>query len=156
MKHSIAFLLALIAPLLAQVSNDAKPVQGADLLKTDLLVVLAHPDDETGMAATLATYAHGLDKRIAAVYCTRGEGGGNMVGTHWGKALGVLREAELQECLRILGVQRTYFCGAYWGYGFHEDGVNSAIEAARHFGKTLDECTVVSTPEKSSTIASIR
>jgi predicted NAD/FAD-binding protein len=27
----------------------------------------------------------------------------------------------------ISGVNRTYYCGAYWGFGFHEDGVNSAL-----------------------------
>jgi predicted NAD/FAD-binding protein len=37
----------------------------------------------------------------------------------------------------INGVNRTYFAGAYWGYGFHEDGVNSALEVCRHFGKGL-------------------
>jgi predicted NAD/FAD-binding protein len=37
----------------------------------------------------------------------------------------------------INGVNRTYFCGAYWGYGFHEDGVNSALEVGKHFGKSL-------------------
>lgn len=37
----------------------------------------------------------------------------------------------------INGVNRTYFAGAYWGYGFHEDGVNSALEVCRHFGKAL-------------------
>jgi len=29
---------------------------------------------------------------------------------------------------------RTSFCGAYWGFGFHEDGVRSAIRVAEHFG----------------------
>jgi predicted NAD/FAD-binding protein len=29
---------------------------------------------------------------------------------------------------------RTHFCGAYWGYGFHEDGVKSALEVAKAFG----------------------
>ena len=29
----------------------------------------------------------------------------------------------------VLGPNRTYFCGAYWGYGFHEDGVE--LRAAR-------------------------
>ena len=31
----------------------------------------------------------------------------------------------------IQGVGGTYFAGAYWGYGFHEDGVNSALDVVR-------------------------
>ena len=31
----------------------------------------------------------------------------------------------------ISGARRVFFCGAYWGYGFHEDGVESAIAVAR-------------------------
>ena len=27
----------------------------------------------------------------------------------------------------INGLRRTYYCGAYWSWGFHEDGVNSAL-----------------------------
>ncbi|MCO6435736.1 MAG: FAD-dependent oxidoreductase [Phycisphaerae bacterium] len=37
----------------------------------------------------------------------------------------------------ISGVNRTHYCGAYWGYGFHEDGVNSALAVCRSFGKEL-------------------
>ena len=33
----------------------------------------------------------------------------------------------------INGTRNTYYCGAYWRYGFHEDGVVSALEALRHF-----------------------
>jgi predicted NAD/FAD-binding protein len=33
----------------------------------------------------------------------------------------------------INGAQRTYYCGAYWGWGFHEDGVVSALAALRDF-----------------------
>ena len=33
----------------------------------------------------------------------------------------------------IDGVNRTYFCGAYWRYGFHEDGVVSALSAVKRF-----------------------
>jgi predicted NAD/FAD-binding protein len=29
------------------------------------------------------------------------------------------------------------FCGAYWGYGFHEDGVNSAVAVCERFGVSL-------------------
>ena len=31
----------------------------------------------------------------------------------------------------IQGTRGIYFVGAYWGYGFHEDGVQSALEVAR-------------------------
>jgi predicted NAD/FAD-binding protein len=37
----------------------------------------------------------------------------------------------------INGVNRTYFCGAYWGYGFHEDGVVSGLKVAARFGLHL-------------------
>ncbi|MFL6578468.1 MAG: FAD-dependent oxidoreductase, partial [Povalibacter sp.] len=30
----------------------------------------------------------------------------------------------------VSGVQRTFYCGAYWGSGFHEDGVVSGEKAA--------------------------
>lgn len=36
----------------------------------------------------------------------------------------------------VNGVNRTYFCGAYWRFGFHEDGVVSALNALRHFRQT--------------------
>lgn len=31
----------------------------------------------------------------------------------------------------ISGPNRTHYCGAYWLYGFHEDGLNSALRVAR-------------------------
>ena len=33
--------------------------------------------------------------------------------------------------------RRTSFCGAYWGNGFHEAGVNSAMAVCRTFGVEL-------------------
>ena len=36
----------------------------------------------------------------------------------------------------INGVNRSYFCGAYWRFGFHEDGVVSALSALNHFEAT--------------------
>jgi predicted NAD/FAD-binding protein len=38
------------------------------------------------------------------------------------------RKAEIQ------GANRTWFAGAYWGFGFHEDGMQSAVDVARALG----------------------
>jgi len=37
----------------------------------------------------------------------------------------------------ISGMRRTHYCGAYWGWGFHEDGVVSALRACAPFGVRL-------------------
>jgi predicted NAD/FAD-binding protein len=39
-----------------------------------------------------------------------------------------------QRRLPSLATERTAFAGAYHGWGFHEDGCRSGVEAARHFG----------------------
>lgn len=31
----------------------------------------------------------------------------------------------------ISGINGVYYCGAYWGYGFHEDGLNSGLRAVQ-------------------------
>ena len=49
----------------------------------------------------------------------------------------VAAPAAQQRHSEISGRNRTHYCGAYWGYGFHEDGVKSALAACRYFGKGL-------------------
>ncbi|MGI9130753.1 MAG: NAD(P)/FAD-dependent oxidoreductase [Candidatus Methylopumilus sp.] len=45
-----------------------------------------------------------------------------------------LRSIEAQSNHHLIsGVNRTSFAGAYWGNGFHEDGVKSAIDAIQQF-----------------------
>lgn len=34
----------------------------------------------------------------------------------------------------VSGVRRTHYCGAYWFYGFHEDGLRSAVRVAKALG----------------------
>ena len=41
-----------------------------------------------------------------------------------------------QSRLPSLGTDRTVYAGAYHGWGFHEDGCRSGVQAARHFGVT--------------------
>ena len=45
-------------------------------------------------------------------------------------------EAQSQQEV-INGPRNTYFCGAYWRNGFHEDGVVSALNAVEHFKRTI-------------------
>jgi len=61
-----------------------------------------------------------------------------------------------QRHAEISGQGRTHFCGAYWGYGFHEDGVNSTLAVAKHFGIDLEACTVASTKDRLSTAAAVQ
>jgi predicted NAD/FAD-binding protein len=42
-----------------------------------------------------------------------------------------MRKTEIQ------GRRRAWFAGAYWGWGFHEDGMRSAVELARDFERGL-------------------
>lgn len=37
----------------------------------------------------------------------------------------------------IIGANRTSYCGAYWGYGFHEDGVRSALAVTSVLDRVL-------------------
>ena len=47
---------------------------------------------------------------------------------------GMAAQARWEE---IHGVQHSYYCGAYWANGFHEDGVVSALRVASAFGEQL-------------------
>ena len=38
-----------------------------------------------------------------------------------------------------INIDRTFFCGAYWRNGFHEDGVVSSLTAVEHFEKRLSD-----------------
>lgn len=120
--HALFWRVSLAAWIWGGIALAQRPAadpspQGEALLKTDLMFVGAHPDDETGVASTLAWHARGLGKAVACVYATRGEGGGNMVGTQSGPALGALREVELRGCLETLGVRHVYFLDELdWAY----------------------------------------
>jgi predicted NAD/FAD-binding protein len=59
-------------------------------------------------------------------------------------AAGVAAQGRREE---ISGVRRTHYCGAYWGWGFHEDGVLSALRAC---GGLPRESTAAAVPPETS------
>ncbi len=108
-KIRYSFLLILLAATLAaQTPKTPPPTWPDDRLKVDVLLVVAHPDDETGVSPYLAKL---LDehKRVAAVYLTHGEAGHNNMGPERAASLGAVRETELRHAMTKLGVEDVWF-----------------------------------------------
>src|SRR6266571_1473354 len=76
--------------------------------KADLLLVVAHPDDE-GAATPYLARALDEHKRIAVVYGTRGSSGANEAGAEQAAALGAIREIEARNALTTLGITNVWF-----------------------------------------------
>ncbi len=80
-----------------------------DRYKADILVVVAHPDDETMVTGYLAKAIYDEHKRVAVIYGTRGDGGGNAMGYEQAAALGAEREIEARRALAYFGVMNVWF-----------------------------------------------
>ena len=95
------------------VAQDLAPapalLQPDSRFKADMLVVVAHEDDEVMIAGYLAKLAQDEHKRIAVVYVTNGDGGGNAVGNEAGAALGQERQMEARRALQSIGIENVWF-----------------------------------------------
>lgn len=47
------------------------------------------------------------------------------------------KSVEAAKMWNKVSLQNIHFCGAYWGYGFHEDGVNSALREINKIDKDV-------------------
>ena len=79
--------------------------------KSDILVVVAHPDDESLIAGYLAREAVDQHKRISVVFGTCGNSGGNTVGYEQAASLCAVREIEARRALASLGIMNVWFLG---------------------------------------------
>jgi LmbE family N-acetylglucosaminyl deacetylase len=79
--------------------------------KTDILVIVAHPDDETEITGYLARAIFDEHRRVAAIFGTPGNGGGDDVSNAQAAALGDIRMTEAREALAFFGVLHVWFLG---------------------------------------------
>lgn len=77
--------------------------------KADILLVVAHPDDDTLISSYLARAILDQHKSVAVVFCTRGDSGSNAEGREHARALGLVREIEGQRAMSVLGIINVWF-----------------------------------------------
>ena len=79
--------------------------------KADILLIVAHPDDETMVTGYLARVIFDGQKRVAAIFGTPGNSGGDVVSNAQASALGDVRITEAREALASLGVLHVWCLG---------------------------------------------
>lgn len=127
----LLFAMLFAALPLRAIAQEARTVKPADeRFKTDILVVVAHPDDEAAVTPYLARAIYDEHKRVAVVYGTRGGSGANEYRRESGPALAEVREQEARQACAALGITNVWFLDgkdtasqdvlnslANWGHG---------------------------------------
>ena len=115
---------------LAQGPAAAAPPQPDDRFKADLLLIVAHPNDDVLAGTYLANAVLDQGKRVAVVFATSGDSGGNQAGAERGASLGLMRQIEARQDLATLGITHVWFLSGHdtpgqdpvrslanWGHG---------------------------------------
>jgi len=124
------FSFFLLFPICSP-AQEAKPLPAPDeRFKADILLVVAHPDDEGAATPYLARAIYDEHKRVAVVFTTRGGSGGNDYSREHGPALADIREQEARRACATLGITDVWFLDgkdtasqnvlnslANWGHG---------------------------------------
>jgi len=136
MRRVLVWLLFcfMLAELPAQTKAPALLLPDARY-KADVLLIVAHPDDDVVIGGYLARIALDEHKRVAVIYCTNGDGGGNSVGNEAGAALGKMREIEARRALAAWGIHNVWFLPGHDNPG---QDVLRSLDSWNH-GLALDE-----------------
>jgi LmbE family N-acetylglucosaminyl deacetylase len=137
MKLQVCLILAsIIAVAPRSQAQQAPPYPAPDeRYKVDILEVNGHPDDDIQFAAYVAKLVEQQHKRVAVIYTTRGNSGGNAAGPEQSKALADIREMEARHSLASYGITHAWFL-----HGSDTPGgdVLHSLEAWGH-GQALEE-----------------
>ena len=132
----LAFFVLILLRAEPAYSQAAPPLPEPDTrYKVDILAVVAHPDDDIIIAAYVAKGIEQEHKRVALVYTTRGNSGGNAAGQEQANALADIREMEARHSLASYGVNLAWFLQ---GSDTPGADVLHSLEQWGH-GKMLDE-----------------
>jgi len=147
MKHlSFALFVLLLATSASAIrAQENQAVRGADeRYKADILVVMAHPDDEAFFTPYLVRAINDLHKRVAIVFSTRGGSGANHGARERGPALADEREIEARQACAKLGISLVWFLDgkdtasqdlldslANWGHGANVERLVGLIRLTR-------------------------
>ena len=106
----VLFLLIFGIVATRVVAQEPQKIKGPDeRYKVDILVVVAHPDDEGAVTPYLARTIYDLHKTVAVVFGTRGGSGGNDYRREHGPAMADVREIEARQACAKLGIDKVWF-----------------------------------------------
>jgi LmbE family N-acetylglucosaminyl deacetylase len=104
---STVFAVLAVVVLCAQVAPPSP--RPDERYKADILLVVAHPDDETEITGYLARAIYDQHRRVAVIFGTRGNGGGDAESLAQAAALSEEREIEARKALASFGVMNVWF-----------------------------------------------
>jgi LmbE family N-acetylglucosaminyl deacetylase len=127
------------------IAQESRPVSAPDeRFKADVLLVVAHPDDEGAATPYLARAIYDEHKRVAVVFTTRGGSGGNDYSREHGEALADIREQEARQACAALGITNVWFLDgkdtasqnvlnslANWGHGANLEALVRIVRLTR-------------------------
>jgi LmbE family N-acetylglucosaminyl deacetylase len=130
-------LAALLQPRLpGQAVTTAPPIpKPDDRYKADILLVVAHPDDDTGILNYITRASLDQHKRVSVIFTTRGNSGGNAIGMEQAKAMADEREMEARHSLGLSGISNVWFLH---GSDTATQDVLHSLETLGH-GEALEE-----------------
>ena len=125
--QSIFLFLAGLLPLALGAQDPKILSQPDERYKADILLVVAHPDDE-GAATPYLARAIDEGKRVAVAYATRGSSGANEAGAEQAAALGAIREIEARRALNTLGITNVWF------FDGHDTASQNVLQSLANWG----------------------
>ena len=104
-------MLLFVCNIVLGAQNQEVPANpGPDVrYKVDILIVVGHPDDDIEVASYVAKLIEQEHKKVAVVYTTRGNSGGNAAGLEQASALSDVREMEARHSIGSYGITNAWF-----------------------------------------------